>query len=1154
VKDNVRRFAAVLILLVASFSLASDAVDLQATVIAPDGKPVAGADVWLVTHKQSRIPYDTAAHAMTDAAGRFTFGKELIDKLWKDSVYPQVVARDRDGHLGSLYMIYPGLRTVGDSIKLRAVGEVSGQILDGDGRPIADVQITPQQFGRMIVERQFVEPIYLPPVLAKGHTTKSDSDGSFTIRGVPIGARLKADIVADGHARVTIDWDTATPLALRLPRPATVTGRLIGASETDRAGKSLTLVTADLPHQIGPRGPLIVSFDHDQKTDRGGAFRFDGVPPGRYTLKASENKIGASYLEESEVRVEPGRDPSAIVLNLKPSRMLRGRVVDVTGAGVAGVSISLCRFQNPGGPFGRQLVATDSACVSGSDGAYEGYVIVDGEVGARIDSLPEGYARKDAGEVVALKDPQAPLAPLIVQKIEPLIVHVLDSQGKPVAGAKIDVTGAARFLPNGPPKPSGADGIVKLPLADRSENATLRVIAGDAVSEPLTINPDDERGPLTMVVSAANAFRLIGQVVDRRDKPVIGARVQVMSMVSYRSKRQPILAGSGAQRATLTTDADGRFAAGPFVPGDQYSLSIKSDGYRTADSAEIAATKGTTHDFGRIVLTRIDAVVRGSVVGSGGSPLAGARVVNSGDAPTRLVTTAAADGSFELRELASGMVHVVAFKDDFLPARAAIDTDNPAAAKITMRRRGEPSSELPPVGIDDAAVRAAAKQVLEKLWEWPEARKSPVDKKLIELMARLDPEQARRWAGKTSPDELTIDQLAESDLDEALAQLATRDPYPACRELKRLAEKYRQKDPTKALRFMEEMAVRSRAVDPVYRLFSMSDAGRLLAQLGKPEAGRKLVEEAAAQAEKLSSSLEWDRYVRGYVAGRLAPFDLPRAKKLFEASTIPRDRSRYAAMCANALAATNPDDAREMLYMAEKGFERGRYAATVAYLMAPNHTETAVRIAEECGEGGNYTALGLAWAALAVAPQNKPESHRLIDRAFRAIHDRSPNASDSGSWGETAGTVALAAFTIDYPNRVALAAHVFAERPTQQDVQSDVRAVEANITLAILLAPADRAAARSLLDAAELRKDLVGSGGQNVRRREYLIAWGLIDPKYATPLLISEIERLKGSPQLFTERCDLLDALGFLTTPPADRPRALGRSHWTGWPSLEDIE
>src|SRR5262249_48320816 len=152
----------------------------------------------------------------------------------------------------------------------------------------------------------------------------------------------------------------------------------------------------------------------------------------------------------------------------------------------------------------------------------------------------------------------------------------------------------------------------------------------------------------------------------------------------------------------------------------------------------------------------------------------------------------------------------------------------------------------------------------------------------------------------------------------ALAELAGRDAATACKELKRLAEKFRDTERAKALRLATEMVVKARGVDADVRPIHVADSGALLAQLGRADVGRKLIEERAVQPERLSSA-RWSGSPRGYVAARLAPFDLARARKLIDAVPLKQDRDRYTAMCANAIATTNVKVAAELLGSIERG-------------------------------------------------------------------------------------------------------------------------------------------------------------------------------------------------------------------------------------------
>jgi hypothetical protein len=224
----------------------------------------------------------------------------------------------------------------------------------------------------------------------------------------------------------------------------------------------------------------------------------------------------------------------------------------------------------------------------------------------------------------------------------------------------------------------------------------------------------------------------------------------------------------------------------------------------------------------------------------------------------------------------------------------------------------------------------------------------------------------------------------------------------------------------------------------------------------------------------------------------------------------------------------------------------------VAYLVAKTDAEAAAKIAVEHGGGNSYTANGLAWAAMQVAQKDKAAGHKLIDQAFRSIHDRAPNATGFGffgGWGEAAGLVSNIAHAIDYPYRADFAAHIFAERPTEQDAFTEAQVLGACVGLAALLAPMDRVAAKTLLDISDRRRDAIGSAGGRIRGdREMLTAWGLIDPVQAAPMLLAEVEKQKASGRALSEHAGILEALDIMTAPPTYRLQRLAQRFGNGWP------
>ena len=69
-------------------------------------------------------------------------------------------------------------------------------------------------FGRMIVEQRFMEPTFLPTEISDGYRAVSSADGTFVVRGVPVGARLTADLVVRDQLH-----DVMGPGTIRLYEP-----------------------------------------------------------------------------------------------------------------------------------------------------------------------------------------------------------------------------------------------------------------------------------------------------------------------------------------------------------------------------------------------------------------------------------------------------------------------------------------------------------------------------------------------------------------------------------------------------------------------------------------------------------------------------------------------------------------------------------------------------------------------------------------------------------------------------------------------------------------------------------------------------------------------------------------------------------------------
>ena len=216
-------------------------------------------------------------------------------------------------------------------------------------------------------------------------------------------------------------------------------------------------------------------------------------------------------------------------------------------------------------------------------------------------------------------------------------------------------------------------------------------------------------------------------------------------------------------------------------------------------------------------------------------------------------------------------------------------------------------------------------------------------------MARIDPELALQWSadhghrydGRVR--QAAAEMLAELDGPEALAMLTPADPSESQYTLQRLADRFAPTDPKKALLFAEEAVVRARALQQPDRAAALARAGTVLVQLGRAEAGRKLIEEAAEAATRMGTTV-MDGYTRGVVAKALAPFDANRALRAVESTDY---KDRYIGFVAAALAEKDPARAVALAdAMAGNGPYPDRAKTEIASRIGADRPDEAIRIIE----------------------------------------------------------------------------------------------------------------------------------------------------------------------------------------------------------------
>lgn len=280
-------------------------------VDATDGRGLAGAWVWL----------GRGGHlfATTDDQGFFRFRLPLDDE-----VPLRFAAAGHVSDSGPTPRVAAAQGPL--EIALRPQATLRGRLLDPEGGPIVGGSLVLQKVGRPTVS----------PIRAA-----SDSAGRFELRRVDPASEYELLATARGfrllEERVRMEgW----PIDFVLEPARRIHGRVLDESEKPLEGATVELFealqgigTADRPPDTGVYRAI---------TDRGGVFELFDVLPALYFLAA--RTTGYPELAVPGVEITPGDEAVDLgTVVLSPGVILRGRVVDGDGRGVAGARLSVRR-------------------------------------------------------------------------------------------------------------------------------------------------------------------------------------------------------------------------------------------------------------------------------------------------------------------------------------------------------------------------------------------------------------------------------------------------------------------------------------------------------------------------------------------------------------------------------------------------------------------------------------------------------------------------------------------------------------------------------------------------------------------------------------------------------------------------------------------
>jgi RNA polymerase sigma factor (sigma-70 family) len=348
-----------------------DGVAYGGRVLGPDGKPVAGAMLFLTRmHNYYREPFPAAQQATTGSDGRFDFTMPSA----KFGAQKTVVAALAANHgVGWVEVPADAKR---DGLTLRLVDDsvpITGQVVDLEGKPVAGaalhvlgIRAAPgnnlgpwleavrgKKAESMALQSQEsrLEGIDLSQLSLK---VRTDAEGRFRLTGIGrdrlVRAQLDGPTIASqylhlitraGKTLEVAEWKGKLPPTITYYAPgfryvAAPTKPVIGVVRDKDTGKPLAGVTVE-SNQLA-NDPIPGRNIIQTTTDAQGRYRLTGLPKGEGNKIRLVPRADQPYVSvHAVVPDSPGLDPVIVDFQLKRGIWIEGKLTDkVTGLPVKG--------------------------------------------------------------------------------------------------------------------------------------------------------------------------------------------------------------------------------------------------------------------------------------------------------------------------------------------------------------------------------------------------------------------------------------------------------------------------------------------------------------------------------------------------------------------------------------------------------------------------------------------------------------------------------------------------------------------------------------------------------------------------------------------------------------------------------------------------
>ncbi len=332
-----------------------------------------------------------------------------------------------------------------------------------------------QSVGGGEVEARLVRPE--PPA---GQSGRGEIADDATVRSGPLPRGTyelqlhAAGLVQQGHVFAESDGEAVEIVA-------THGGAIHGRLATELALSAAPVLELWRVHPDGHAQPARVAVTAIVDADAG-SFRLDGVPPGRYFVRATGS--GFAPCRSAPFTMAVGQPPDEIVLELGRGAALRGRLVDHRGTPSSGARITAWEGAAPPPAAWAELYPADArqSAATADDGDFELTALSSGTQVLVIEA--PGQPPRTFGPIAVVEGADVELGALSIGGGAVLSLTLRSVSGVPAARGSVRV--------------GSDDGTVDLiALADGDGNLCLRgLAAGD-----YTLTPGDGSEPLRATLS-----------------------------------------------------------------------------------------------------------------------------------------------------------------------------------------------------------------------------------------------------------------------------------------------------------------------------------------------------------------------------------------------------------------------------------------------------------------------------------------------------------------------------------------------------------------------------------------------------------------------------------------------------------------------------